>query len=328
MKMQQLEYIIAIAQAGSITAAAKNLYQAQPNISIALKELETEIGMQIFWRTPNGMILTPEGEEFLVRAKDIVESMHGLEADYTNRVEEGITLRISAVRSAYIAGVLGDWVNELDKDDKLSLRFYETNTNKAIDDVNSGKSDIGIIRIPESQYDVYIEQMSSRRFFIRPLISFMMQPVMSTEHPLADREEVSLADLENYPEIVHADDEMKSFEKNYIDCECEAKNLKRIYVQDNGSKMIFLQKIKDSYMWAAPGSGNMPKGKTSITSVKCSDAVMRTVDIMICKKSSENNRPVKVCMDYLAEKCENLPGSVPFPENIAKDVVIPEKLDK
>ena len=41
MKLQQLEYVIAIAQAGSITAAAKNLYQAQPNISIALKELES-----------------------------------------------------------------------------------------------------------------------------------------------------------------------------------------------------------------------------------------------------------------------------------------------
>ena len=76
MKLQQLEYVIAIAQEGSITAAAKKLYQAQPNISIALKELESEIGTQIFWRTPNGMVLTPEGEDFLVRAKEIVESMH------------------------------------------------------------------------------------------------------------------------------------------------------------------------------------------------------------------------------------------------------------
>ena len=69
MKLQHLEYVIAIAQAGSITGAAKKLYQAQPNISIALKELEAQLGIQIFWRTPNGMILTPEGEEFFLRAK-------------------------------------------------------------------------------------------------------------------------------------------------------------------------------------------------------------------------------------------------------------------
>ena len=87
MKLQQLEYVIAIAQEGSITAAAKKLYQAQPNISIALKELESEIGTQIFWRTPNGMVLTPEGEDFLVRAKEIVESMHSLESDYSHRAE-------------------------------------------------------------------------------------------------------------------------------------------------------------------------------------------------------------------------------------------------
>ena len=100
MKIQQLEYIIAIAQAGSITAAAKNLYQAQPNISIALKDLESEIGMQIFWRTPNGMVLTPEGESFLMRAKDIVESMHNLESDYTNRTDNSITLKIASARSS------------------------------------------------------------------------------------------------------------------------------------------------------------------------------------------------------------------------------------
>ena len=107
MKLQQLEYVIAIAQEGSITAAAKKLYQAQPNISIALKELESEIGMQIFWRTPNGMVLTPEGEDFLLRAKEIVESMHSLEADYSNRSDDTVSLRIESTLSTYVAPAVG-----------------------------------------------------------------------------------------------------------------------------------------------------------------------------------------------------------------------------
>ena len=229
MKLQQLEYVIAIAQAGSITAAAKNLYQAQPNISIALKELESEIGMQIFWRTPNGMVLTPEGEDFLVRAKDIVESMHSLEADYTNRPEDGISLRIAAVRSGYIPGLLGEWINELDKDEKLSLHFFETSTNKVIDEVNSGRADIGIIRVPLSQYGVYEEQMANRRFFMRPLTAFVLQPIMSADHPLAGREEVTVEELEMYPEVVHADDEMQLLEHNHINKEYESGNLKKVY---------------------------------------------------------------------------------------------------
>ncbi len=310
MKLQQLEYVIAIAQAGSITAAAKNLYQAQPNISIALKELESEIGMQIFWRTPNGMVLTPEGEDFLVRAKDIVESMHSLEADYTNRTEDGISLRITAVRSGYIPGVIGEWINELDKDEKLSLHFFETSTNKVIDEVNSGRADIGIIRVPLNQYEVYEEQMNNRRFLMRPLVAFVMQPVMSADHPLANRDEVTIEELELYPEIVHADDEMQLFERNHINKEYDSNNLKRVFVQDNGSKMILLNTIENSYMWASPSSKGMPKGGKGVVAVKCSGANLKTLDIMICKKSNENNRTIKICMDYLAENCIRLPGAI------------------
>ena len=88
MKIQQLEYVIAIAQEGSITRAAKQLFQAQPNISIALKELEAELGIQIFNRTPNGMVLTPEGEEFLrvdgskVLAREAGYEVEGTEPAY------------------------------------------------------------------------------------------------------------------------------------------------------------------------------------------------------------------------------------------------------
>lgn len=312
MKMQQLEYIIAIAHAGSITAAAKNLYQAQPNISISLKELEAEIGMQIFWRTPNGMVLTPEGENFLSRAKDIVESMHNLEADYTNRGDDGISIKISSVRSAYIPGVLSEWINELDSDERLSMRFYETTTNKVIEDVNSGKADIGIIRIPSDQRETYTEQMKNRKLQAHPLVAFVMQPIMSADHPLANAADVTTDELEKYPEIVHADDEMSIFERNYINSGYESNGAKRIYVQDNGSKMIMLQGIKNAYMWASPSHRkNLPSSSASLKPVKCSQANIKVIDMLICKKSSESNRAIKACMDHLIETCSELPGVMP-----------------
>lgn len=304
MKMQQLEYVIAIAHAGSITAAAKNLYQAQPNISIALKELESEIGMQIFWRTPNGMVLTPEGESFLLRAKDIVESMHSLENDYTNRGDDGISVRISSVRSGYMSVALGQWVNSISDEDRISLQFIESISSRVIDDITTGKADIGVIRVPGSQLEVFTEQMEARKIYSRLLAEFSMTPIMSQDHPLAQLDDIPLEELKKYPEIVHADDEMSVFDRNYINPDYEnASAPKRIYVCDNGSKMIMLSIVKNAYMWSSPGLPTFPS-KTAIVTKKCSQAILKTCDIIICKKSSENNRVIRACMDFISDFVE------------------------
>lgn len=311
MKMQQLEYIIAIARAGSITAAAKNLYQAQPNISIALKELESEVGMQIFWRTPNGMVLTPEGENFLARAKDIVDSMHSLEADYTNRADEGVSLKLSAIHSAYIPGILSSWINELSDEEKITIKFFATNTNKVIEDVTSGRADVGIIRSPQAQFDMYMEQLRNRKLEVRPLASFVLQPIMSVDHPLADKDDVTLEELEQFPEIVHDDGEMNLFETTYINSEYESKGSKKIYIREGESKMIFLQTINNAYMWGSGGSWQALKGGGALKQAKCSMANIQLVDMMICKKSHESTRTIKACMDYFSEKCSELDGFTP-----------------
>lgn len=301
MKMQQLEYVIAIAHAGSITAAAKNLYQAQPNISIALKELESEIGMQIFWRTPNGMVLTPEGESFLLRAKDIVESMHSLENDYTNRGDDGISIRISSVRSAYMSVALGQWINSISGEDKIFLQFSETISSKVIDDVSTGKADIGVFRVPGNQMEVFTEQMAARKMYSRLLAEFCMTPIMLTDHPLAQLDDIPLEELKKYPEIVHADDEMSIFDRSYINPDYEnAGAPKRIYVYDNGSKMIMLATVKNAYMWSSPALPRIPLNMPMV-SKKCSKAVLKTCDIIICKKSSENNRIIRSCMDFISD---------------------------
>ena len=310
MKMQQLEYVIAIAHAGSITAAAKNLYQAQPNISIALKELESEIGMQIFWRTPNGMVLTPEGESFLLRAKDIVESMHSLENDYTNRGENGISVRISSVRSAYMSVSLGQWINSISGEEKISLQFIENISSKVIDDVSTGKADIGVFRVPGNQLDVFMEQMESRKMYTRVLAEFSMAPLMSADHPLAKLDDIPLEELKKYPEIVHADDEMSVFDRSYVNPDYEnASAPKRIYVYDNGSKMIMLATVKDSYMWSSPGLPMMPVTMPMV-SKKCSQATLKTCDIIMCKKSAESNRVIKSCMDFISDFVDGIGGEV------------------
>ncbi len=300
MKLQQLEYVIAIAQEGSITAAAKKLYQAQPNISIALKELESEIGTQIFWRTPNGMVLTPEGEDFLVRAKEIVESMHSLESDYSHRADDTISLRIEANISTYMAAALGVWVNSLDPSDKLNIHLIEIPSNKVIDDVSSGRSDIGIIRIPSSQLGVYAEQLKSRKLSCRTVTEFTMKLLMRKDHPLAKYDDVPIEELKKYIQILHGDDEMNLFGKNSVNPEFDEDAPQRtLHVYDRGSKMALMDILKDAYMWVSPMPNTAFAPESAVVVKNCSYANIKMRDLVICKKANETNRLIKEFLEFL-----------------------------
>ncbi|MCM1131918.1 MAG: LysR family transcriptional regulator [Ruminococcus flavefaciens] len=302
MKLQQLEYIIAIAQAGSITAAAKNLYQAQPNISIALKELESEIGMQIFWRTPSGMVLTPEGETFLLRAKNIVESMHTLESDYTNKTSNGVSLKLASARSTYLTFAISAWVRTISPENKINITVMEVMTHSVIDYVLSGKADIGIIRIPKSQLQVYEENLSNRKLVHKTLMDFRMKVIVHTDSPLAEYDDIPFEELSKYTEIVHGDDEMNLFGRTFIN-ENYKNNTEqnRICVCDGGNKIMLLDMLHDTYMWAAPATlGNIVASEKLILK-PCSYANIDICDIVIYKKSYENNRVIRAFIDFFTE---------------------------
>ena len=76
MTLQQLKYALAIADCGSMNEAAKQLFISQPSLSETMKELEAEIGIEIFLRSNRGISLTPEGEEFLGYARQVTEQIY------------------------------------------------------------------------------------------------------------------------------------------------------------------------------------------------------------------------------------------------------------
>ena len=73
MTLQQLHQVITIADSGSMNEAAKKLFISQPSLSATVKELEQEIGFNLFVRSNRGIIITPEGEEFLGYARQVDE---------------------------------------------------------------------------------------------------------------------------------------------------------------------------------------------------------------------------------------------------------------
>ena len=71
MTLTQIQYVLAVAETGTISAAAKRLFIAQPSLTASIKELENELQVTLFRRTNKGVTLTPEGEEFLGYARQV-----------------------------------------------------------------------------------------------------------------------------------------------------------------------------------------------------------------------------------------------------------------
>ena len=85
MTLQQLKYVIEVADRGSITEAAKSLFIAQPSLSAAIHELEAETDTKIFKRSSRGVLITPEGAEFLGYARQVVQQAALIEDKYIAR---------------------------------------------------------------------------------------------------------------------------------------------------------------------------------------------------------------------------------------------------
>ncbi|CNG43225.1 Transcription regulator LysR family [Mycobacterium tuberculosis] len=100
MNLRQLRYVVATADHGTMTSAAQALYVAQPALSRAVRELERELGVELFARSGRGVVLTPVGEQVVRRARvalDAVEAIEGLSVARANG--RGAELRIAVTAS-------------------------------------------------------------------------------------------------------------------------------------------------------------------------------------------------------------------------------------
>lgn len=93
MTLTQLRYVIAVAESKSMNEASKQLFVSQPSLSSAIKELEAETGVEIFRRSNKGVVITPEGEEFIGYARQVVEQYKLIETKYIEKSNEKKEIR-------------------------------------------------------------------------------------------------------------------------------------------------------------------------------------------------------------------------------------------
>lgn len=99
MNILHMKYVVSVAENGSINKAAEELHVAQPNLSRIIKEMEADLGMKFFRRSSRGMTLTPEGEEFVGRARRILEQVDEMEDLYKGGNDKKQRFSISVPRA-------------------------------------------------------------------------------------------------------------------------------------------------------------------------------------------------------------------------------------
>lgn len=200
MTLQQLRYVITIANTGSMHTAAESLFITQPNLSKAIKDLEEELEIIIFNRTNKGVLLTDEGIKFLSYARQVLEQVDLLEDTYKNK--EGLK-RIFAISSQHYGFVVNAFVKLVSilGKDKYEFSLRECKTFEVINDVKDGRSELGVVYLSNFNSEIIKKFISNNNLKYEFLFEAKPHVLLSKNHPLAERESINLSDLENYPRL-------------------------------------------------------------------------------------------------------------------------------
>ncbi|MDD5807102.1 MAG: LysR family transcriptional regulator [Eggerthellales bacterium] len=197
MTLQQLRYLIAVAEHGSINAAAHALFVAQSSLSAAVKDAEEEAGITIFQRSNKGVVPTADGVEYLGFARQVVEQADLMARRYDRSAEPSQRLAVSTQHYTFCVEAFVDLVEEQQMDE-YSLVLRETSTGAIIDDVREFRSDIGVLYLDRYNERVLRTTLSDASLVFTPLFRAKPHVFVGEHHPLASAKRLKMEDLEPY----------------------------------------------------------------------------------------------------------------------------------
>ncbi len=283
MNILHLKYAYEVAKAGSLGKAAETLLTAVPNISRAIKELESNLGIVIFDRTSKGMILTPDGEEFINYAKSILNQIENIENIYNHNAQKKQSFSISVPRASYIAEAFTEFSKSI-SDNAIDIFYQETNSKMVIDNIINHDYKLGIVRHQQKHDNIFKTLLDEKGLDYELICEFTYQILVSADSLLAKQEMITFDDLSNYIEITHGDPYMPLLPLNKTSKEEFNENIKRhIFVFDRASQFDLLSANKETFMWVSPVSNNLLE-RFNLTQKKCNDNKKIYKDFLIYKK--------------------------------------------
>ncbi len=210
MTLQQLKYIIKVAETGTISEAAKELFISQPSLTKAVRELEKEMGILIFDRTNKGISVSKDGEIFLGYARQVVEQAALLESTYKNQPGGKQQFCVSTQHYSFAVNAFVDLIKEYGRENyDFSLR--ETQTYEIIDDVARMKSEIGVLYMNDFNRSVLQKILKANDLTFTELFVAKPHIFVSTGNPLAKKSSVTMEELKPYPYLSFEQGEHNSF---------------------------------------------------------------------------------------------------------------------
>lgn len=301
MNFLHLKYAIMVAETGSISKAAEKLYVAQPNVSRAIKELESDLNITIFERNSKGMIVTPEGEQLIHYAKRILRQIDDMEKIFKYQKKKNV-FSISVPRASYISDAFVEFSKCLNNIDNAEVYYKETNAYRVINNVINEEYNLGILRY-YINHDRYFKDIIEKKELKCELINqFKYVLIFNKNSALAENKEIHYSDLKDFIEIAHGDPYVPSLSTNeLVKTELSEEVSRRIFVFERASQFELLANNEETFVWVSPVSKRL-LDRYGLVQKECIDNTKEYKDLLIYRS---NYKLSKLDQEFITKLCES-----------------------
>lgn len=202
MRLEQLLYCIEIARCGKMSQASKKLFMTQSSLSIAIQNLEEELGFKIFNRSHYGVSLTEQGAIFIKKAEIIEAQIYEIRSLTNYNVDMVKKVTIAAVPSICSAVTL-ELVQILKNEGhKINLNILEQRPNEILSSLVDGRADVVIGNYSEGNRNAIYSEAIKNNIIIEPIFEEQMYAFLGRNHPLAQQEQVTMGELLDEPQVI------------------------------------------------------------------------------------------------------------------------------
>ena len=200
MTLKQILYVRAVSKAGSIGKAAEALFISQSSLSESIQNLEREYDMVLFERTSRGISLTRQGEEILKDKQLLSNIYQDLDDKYKNRKSDREHFCVSSLH--HVSGIDAfEHIVSQPKNQKYHLGYFEGNMDQVLQDVETNRSDVGVLFFTSDSRSTIIKACNRRNIFFQHMKYDLLHIYVHKTHPLAGRGSVTLAEIQQHPFI-------------------------------------------------------------------------------------------------------------------------------
>lgn len=210
MTFTQINYLITISETKSFNKAAEQLYVSQPSLTSAIKEMEKELGITLFYRSGRGVTLTNDGAEFLLYAKQLFSQYEDIMEKYGKGGSLKKKFGVSTQHYSFAVKAFVDMAKEFDMSE-YEFAIRETKTAQVISDVSTMKSEVGLLYLSDFNRKSMEKLLKSANLEFHHLIDCKAYVYLWKHHPLANEKSITFQQLDGYPCLAFEQGDTSSF---------------------------------------------------------------------------------------------------------------------